>query len=81
MGDALNVAGYRVWEALAVSEVLYLCEQERVDAVVIGSDVIEPDVIEVQLRQITLRLKANATAADVLWELSQLFPDLNARLQ
>lgn len=81
MGDALNVAGYRVWEALAVSEVLHLIEHQRVDAVVIAPDVTDPDIVEVQLREITLRLKMNATPADVLWELAQLFPDRNVRLQ
>ena len=35
----LTLAGYTVWEALAVSEVLYLREHQNVDVVVIGSEV------------------------------------------
>jgi len=70
----LTLAGHTVWEALAVSEVLYLCEHENVDVVVIGPDVEDADVIEAQMRQITLRLKPGATAKDVMWELAQLFP-------
>jgi len=74
MAADLALAGYTVWEALAVSEVLYLCEQRNVDVVVIGSDVEDADVIEAQMRRITLRLKPGATAADVMWELGLLFP-------
>jgi hypothetical protein len=43
----LTLAGYTVWKALAVSEVLYLCEHENVDVVVIGPDVEDADVVEV----------------------------------
>jgi hypothetical protein len=74
MASDLTLAGYTVWEAPAVSEVLYLCEHENVDVVVIGPDVEDADVIEVQMRRITLRLKPGATAKDVMWELAQLFP-------
>jgi hypothetical protein len=70
----LTLAGYTVWKALAVSEVLYLCEHENVDVVVIGPDVEDADVIEVQVRRITLRLKPGAAAKEVMWELAQLFP-------
>ena len=66
------------FEALEVSEVHHLCEHERIDAVVIGADREDPDVIEVQLRLTTLRLKPEATAKDIVWELSQLFPDRSA---
>lgn len=64
-----------------MSEVLFLCEHERVDAVVIAPEIADADVIEVQLRQITLRLKPEASAADVVWELSQLFPDSRLSVQ
>jgi len=39
MASDLMMAGYRVWEALEVSEVLFLCEQHKVDAVVIAPEV------------------------------------------
>jgi len=32
---SLELAGYRVFEALAISEVLHLCEHESIDCVVI----------------------------------------------
>jgi hypothetical protein len=70
----LGRAGYRVLEALAVSEALYLCETENVDAIVIAPDVEDSDVVEAQMRRITIKLKPEATAKDVIWELSQLFP-------
>lgn len=67
------MAGYTVYEALAVSEVLYFCEHFNIDAVVIAPDVEDPDIMEAQMRHITLKLKPSATAADVIWELEQLF--------
>jgi len=72
--DDLLRAGYRVWEALAVSEVLHLCEHEDVDAVVIAPDVKDADIIEVQTRRVTLALKPGSTPTEVAWELSLLFP-------
>lgn len=72
--DELTLAGHRVREALAVAEVLYLCENEPVDAIVIGADTEDPDVVVAQMRRITLRLKPGATTKDVIWELSLLFP-------
>ena len=73
MAEALIRAGYQVYEAFAVSEVLYLFEHHKIDAVVIASDVEEPDLIEAQLRCICLKLKPNATAKDVIWEIVSLF--------
>ena len=73
LADDLMLAGYKVFEALAVSEVLFLFETEQIDVVVIGPDVEDP-VPQVQTRITTLRLKPEATSKDVIWELSQLFP-------
>ncbi len=74
LASDLMLTGYTVWEALAVSEVLYLCEHHNIDAVVIAPEVEDTDVIEVQMRRMTLTLKPGATAKDVMWELAQLFP-------
>jgi hypothetical protein len=74
MASDLTLAGYTVWEALAVSEVLYLCEQKNVDVVVIAPDVEDADAVEVQMRRMTLTLKPGAAAKDVMWQLAQLFP-------
>jgi DNA-binding response OmpR family regulator len=79
--DDLSLAGYRVFAALEVAEVLHLCETENIDVIVIDADVDDPDVAEAQVRQITLRLKPEATAEDVIWELSQLFPQANQLIQ
>jgi hypothetical protein len=38
MANDLTIPGYEVVEALAVSEVLYLCEHHRIDVIVIASD-------------------------------------------
>ena len=74
MASDLTLAGYTVWEALAVSEVLYLCEQHDIDVVVIAPDVEDAEIVEVQMRRTTLTLKPGATAKDVVWQLAQLFP-------
>ena len=73
LAEQLIMAGYQVYEALAVSEVLYLCEHHKIDAVVIAADVEDPDIIEAQMRHITMKLKPTAAAEYVIWELEQLF--------
>ena len=77
--DDLKLAGHRVFEALAVSEALYLCERQRVDAIVIAADIEDPDLAEAQLHHITIRMKGSAQ--DLIWELSRLFPDKTATVQ
>lgn len=74
LASELMLAGYTVWEALAVSEVLFLCECHNVDVVVIAPEVKDAAVVEVQMRRVTLVLKPGATAKDVMWQLAQLFP-------
>ena len=81
MASELSCAGYKVWEAESVSEVLYLCEHDQVDAVVIGPDVEDQEFIERQLRQITLKLTNKTRSADVIWELSNLFRSPSLRVQ
>lgn len=81
MADDLTLAGYKVFKALAVSEVLFFCEREQIDVIVIAPDVEDPDVVEVQLRHITIRLKPEATSKDLIWELSQLFPHRTTKVQ
>jgi hypothetical protein len=79
LGD-LELFGHQVWEALEVSEVLFLCEQHRVDAVIIAAEVQGGELIEKELRGTVMRLKSNADAAYVDWELSQLFPKKDVRI-
>ena len=81
LGDELTLAGYRVFEALAISEVLYLQEHENIDAVVIDSTVEEVEEKARQLRGTILRLQPEATSAYVQWELSLLFPNGNGSIQ
>ena len=81
MTDDLMLAGHRVWKCRSVSDALYICEQQWVDAVVIAPEVEDADAVEAQLRHITIRLKPEATAKDLIWELARLFPDRNARVQ
>jgi hypothetical protein len=79
--DDLMLAGHRVWECLSVSEVLYVCEEKWIDAVVIAPDVEDADVVEAQLRHITIRLEPDASPKDLIWQLCRLFPDHAATVQ
>jgi hypothetical protein len=72
--DDLIGAGHRTWECLSVSEVLFICERQWVDVVVIAPDVEDADVVETHLRHFTIRLRPEASAKDLIWELSNLFP-------
>ncbi len=75
------LAGHKVSEALAVSEALYLCECGNVDVIVIAPEVEDPDVVKAQLRHITIQLKPEASAKELIWELSRLFPNHAATVQ
>ena len=81
LSGELELFGHQVWEALDVSEVLFLCEQHRVDAVIIAAEVVGGQIIEKQLRGTVMRLKSNSNASYVDWELSQLFPKKDGRIQ
>lgn len=52
-----------MWVALAVSEVLFLCEQHDIDTIIIGADVEQWEMIEKQLRGIVMRVQKNVDAA------------------
>ena len=74
LSEDLSDHGFQVYEALAVSEVLYLCQQHPWLVVLIDHTV-EPDAAnQIAARRITVRLKKKATVRDVVWELSGLVP-------
>jgi hypothetical protein len=77
----LIAAGYRVFEALEISEVMHLCEHEDVDRVVVASDIDEQEMIEIQLQQIAIKAKPEWTVGDIVWQLSETFEDMNGRIQ
>ncbi len=81
VSDDLQMAGYQVFEALEISEVWFLCEHEKIDVVVIAPDIEDPDQIEIQLRQPAIIMKRETTAKDILWELSNLFPNATPNVQ
>ena len=81
MTDDLIRAGYNVYEALEVSEVLHLCEHKDIDAVAIAPEVEDKELIEVQLRRTTPKVRDHAKAADVVWELENLFGKQNPIVQ
>lgn len=72
ISEDLTERNIQVYEALAVSEVFYLSEQHPDSIVVIDDSVDDAAAQEVASRRMTLRLKPDAKATDVLWELSLL---------
>lgn len=68
-------------QCLSVAEVLYICEDQWIDVVVIAPEVEDPDLVEAHLRHFTIRLKPDATAKDLIWELARIFPGGTATVQ
>ena len=68
LSEDLSEKGFQVYEALAISEVLYLCEQYPWLVVVIDSTVESNAANEIAAKRITLKLKKKATVKDVIWE-------------
>jgi len=60
MATELALAGYTVWEALAISEVFHLCKTQDIAAVVINAEVEDAKAAEVARHWITLRLIATS---------------------
>ena len=77
MATELALVGCSVWEALRVSEVLRLCEYQRIDVVVVATSV-QKSLSAIGTHHITIHLKPQATVADLMWELSQLFTNRNS---
>lgn len=72
LGGEIEQAGHRLFEALAVSEVLYLMEHEDIDFVVIALDVEDPEMAELHIRRPCIKLQPGWKLADLIWELSCL---------
>jgi hypothetical protein len=79
LSEDLSEHGFQVYEALAVSEVCYLCEKYPGLVVVIDHTVEHEAAKDITARRITLRLKKRATVRDVVWELSALFPNITVQ--
>lgn len=75
LSNELEAAGMQLYEALAISEVLYLAEQHPGAHILVHHTVEDAAAQQVALHHVTLRLKVEATAADVAWELAVLSPD------
>jgi hypothetical protein len=75
LAEQLELHGYTVHEALAVSEILYLLNQYKdISAVIVQAGVEDADMVEVQVRRPCMMLKPNAKIEEILFELERLFP-------
>ena len=79
--DDLLLLGYDVFEAMAFSEVLHVCEHHNISAVLIGPEINHPSLPEIQQHHITVRLEPQTQVADLVWELSHLFPGTSTMMQ
>jgi hypothetical protein len=79
--DALMLAGHRVWEALAFSEVEQLIDEHSPDLIIIDNDVPLRQQISIARRHMTVLLGPDTEPALVLWEVEQLFPSTGAIAQ
>jgi predicted GTPase len=64
--DELILAGFRMWEALAESEIKYLCETEDVDALVLAHDVPHRKRIASESGRVCVLLEPTTTTADLV---------------
>ena len=75
LSNDLELAGFQVHEALALSEVFFLVEQHPSAHIVVDHTVEDSAATHIAQHYMTLRLNAGSTAKDLLWELSSLSTD------
>lgn len=78
VADELVRRGINCYEALAISEVFYLCEQPEINLVLIDPSVDDELAKAVQQRFSTLRLHDGATVEKTMWELTNLLGSASA---
>lgn len=81
LSDELMLAGFRVWEALAESEVQHLCAPEDIDGIVLAHDVPWRKRIAAGSGRVCVLLEPTTSAKDLVWELIQLFPQPGGAIQ
>ena len=79
--QGLAAAGYRVWEALALSEVTYLCDTENIGAVVIRNGVNDQRAAVLRRHYITIKLEQNTETREIIEALWNLFPGRTQTVQ
>ncbi len=81
LAQKLQVAGYQVWEALAFSEVTYLCDTEKIDVVVIRSEVDDAHASALRRHYMTIKLQPNTEPSEIIDALWNLFPGQHTTVQ
>jgi len=79
--EELSQAGFRVWEALEESEIKHLCQTEDIDGIVLAHGVPWRKQIAARSGRICVLLEPTTTVRDLVWELSQLFPQRDWTIQ
>ena len=76
--EELSRAGFRVWEALEESEISHLCATEDIAGIVIAHDVPWRKEIAARSGRVCVLLEPTTSVKDLIWELTQLFPQPGA---
>jgi hypothetical protein len=66
LADTLMKAEFRVWEALAISEVMALCESNDIDAIVITSKVDDRRCAELKQHHPAIKLQPHSNPANLI---------------
>jgi len=66
LANELITAGYQVWVALSVSEVLHLCEHERIGVIVIAPGMQDEAILPLKVKQITISPETHTMAKELI---------------
>jgi len=75
LASELQASGYHVHDAYSVSEAVWLCTQQHLGIIVIGDNLEQAEIAQLQGRPFTFRLNSKATVKDLLSELELVMPD------
>jgi hypothetical protein len=79
--EELMLAGFRIWEALEESEIKHLCATENIDGIILAHDVPWRKEIAARSGRVCILLEAHTTMQQLVWELTQLFPQADRAIQ
>jgi hypothetical protein len=67
-------AGYHVMEAASIPEVVWLCTQFHGQVVLVDPQFQDPELAGLEEKYVTLKLEADTTVQQLLWEIALRMP-------
>lgn len=74
LAGELISAGYHVMEAASIPEVVWLCTQFHGQVVLVDPEFQDPELAGLEEKYVTLKLDANTTVQQLLWEIALRMP-------